>query len=270
LGEGAIKIILKILLRPLLVAGLLSSAPQVTAHAADIRFLCAGALESWMMEVIPDFQQRSGHHVNASFQIINAITERIRSGEAADLATVSPPQWESLEKDGKLDPAVRVAVAKVGFGVFVKQGAARPDISSVEALRRALLNARSIAMFPPNPGPTSTYQVQVLEQLGIGTDIKPTINYAGVAKPNQVVSAPLFELVARGEADIGIGMVSEIVQAAGVDLVGPMPVEVQRFTVYRAVLPITAKDPVAAKALIDFLVAPEAVSKLKSKGLEPG
>ena len=265
------KIIRKILLRPLLVAGLLSSAPQITAHAADIRFLCAGALESWMTEVIPEFQKRSSHHVDASFHIINAITERIRSGEAADLATVSPPQWESLEKDGKLDPVVRVAAAKVGFGVFVKQGAAKPDIISVEALKRALLNARSIAMFDPvRPGPTVVYQKRVIEQLGIGEAMKPKIKYSGASKPNQVVSAPLFELVAGGEADIGIAMISEIVQAPGVDLVGPMPADVQSFTVYRMVLPITAKEPAAARALIDFLVSPEAASKLKSKGLDPG
>jgi molybdate transport system substrate-binding protein len=124
-----------------------------------------------------------------------------------------------------------VAVAKVGFGIFVKRGAAEPDISSVEALRRALLNARSIAMFDPvRLGPTAVYQARVIEQLGLGEAMKPKIKYSAAPKPNQVVSAPLFELVAGGEADIGIAMISEIVQAPGVDLVGPMPVDVQGFT----------------------------------------
>jgi len=254
-----------------LFAGFLVSVTQSSARATEIKFLCAAALESWMVEVIPEFQKTSGYDVKPAFQIINVITERVRKGDAADLAIVSPRQWEDLQKERKLDPGIRVVIAKVGFGVFVKKGATKPDITSIEAFRRAFLNTRSIALFSPaSRGPTGIYQARVFEQLGISADIKPKIKYAGVPKPNQVVSGPLFELVANGDADIGLAMISEILQAPGVELVGPVPPEIQNFTVFTAVIPANAEEPAAAKALIDFLVSPRATPILKSKGLEQG
>src|SRR5947209_9434070 len=153
-----------------------------------------------MHEVIPKFERTSGHRVKTTFQIINAITERIRTGDTADLGIVSPQQWDDLQKAGRLDPNVRVVIAKVGFGIFVKKGAVRPDISSVEAFKRTFLNARSIALFNPvGGGPTAIYQARLFEQLGISDEIKAKIKYAGRPKPNQVVSAVLFELVANDD-----------------------------------------------------------------------
>ena len=99
------------------------------ARAADVTLLCAGALEGWMHEVIPKFEKISGNNIKPTFGVINAIAERIRKGDAADLAIVSPQQWDDLQKEGKLDPAMRVLIAKVGYGVFAKSGAAQPDIA---------------------------------------------------------------------------------------------------------------------------------------------
>src|SRR5258708_17556866 len=104
-----------------LMLSLFISSMQSSARAAEITLFCAAALESWMHEVIPKFESTSGHRVKATFQIINAITERIRTGDTADLAIVSPQQWEDLQKAGKLDPNVRVVIAKVDFGVFLKK-----------------------------------------------------------------------------------------------------------------------------------------------------
>jgi molybdate transport system substrate-binding protein len=167
----------KVVLQIVLFVDTLVSAVQ--SSATEITFLCAAALESWMVEVIPAFQKTSGYNVKPTFQIINDITERVRRGDAADLATVSTLQWEDLQRVRKLAPDVRVVIAKVGFGVFVKKGAAKPDIRSVEAFKRTFMNARSIAFFPAGRGPTGAYQVGIFEQLGISVDIEPKIKYSG-------------------------------------------------------------------------------------------
>ena len=264
------KAVYKAKLQVVVLVGLMLTM-QNMARAADITFLCAAALESWMHDVIPEFQKTSGHNVKQTFGVINAITERVRKGEPTDLAIVSPQQWESLQNEGKLDPATRVVVARVAYGVFVRKGAAKPDISSVEALKRAFLNAGSIAVFnPTGRGPTTIYQVRVFARLGISADINPKLKIAGAPKPNQVVSAALFELVANGDAEIGLAMISEIVQAPGVELVGLVPAEIQEFTIFTTVIPVHAKEPTAAKAFIEFLTSPRATSILKSKGLEQG
>jgi molybdate transport system substrate-binding protein len=255
-----------------LIAGALTSIVPDRAGAAEITFLCAAATESWMHDVIPQFEKASGHRVKPTFLVINDIAEHVRKGEVADLVAVSPPLWEALRREGKLDPGTRVAIAKVGYGVFVKKGAARPDISSVDAFKRALLNARSIALFPlrldGGRGPTGAYQVRLIEQLGINADIKQKIVESNRPRPGQVVSAPYFELVASGGAEIGVAMISEILQAPGVDLVGPVPPEVRDFIVFTTGIPTTAREPTVAKALIDFLISRDAASVLKLKGLE--
>src|ERR1700687_943896 len=157
-GADPVKSICKVVLQIVLFAGALVSVMQSSARATDITFLCAAALESWMVEVIPEFQRTSGYDVKPTFQIINIITERVRKGDAADLAIVSPQQWEDLQEERKLDPGVRVVIAKVGFGGFAKAGATKPDISTVEAFKRAFLSAQSIAVFDPSAvGPTPVY-----------------------------------------------------------------------------------------------------------------
>jgi molybdate transport system substrate-binding protein len=254
-----------------LVVGLLIFGMQSSARAADVTLLCAGALEGWMHEVIPMFQKISGHNVKPTFGVINAIAERVRKGDAADLAIVSPQQWEDLQKEGKLGPAVRVLIAKVGYGVFAKAGATKPDISTVEAFKRAFLSAQSIAVFDPSAvGPTPVYVTRLFDRLGISTDLRPKYRYAlSGAIPGRSTAAALFDLVAKGDAEIGLGQISEVLAAPGVELVGPVPADLQAFTTYATVIPATAKEPAAAKAFIDFLASPEAISILKSKGLEP-
>jgi molybdate transport system substrate-binding protein len=242
------------------------------AFAADITLLCAGALESWMHEVIPAYHNSSGHNVKATFAVINAITERVRKGGAADVAIVSPQQWDDLQKEGKLDPAVRFLIAKVGYGVFAKSGTLKPDIDSVEALKRTLLNAKSIAVFDPSVvGPTAVYVARLFGRLGIKSDLQPKFKYSlSGAIPGRPTAAALFDSVATGDVEIGVAMISEIVAAQGVQLIGPVPTEVQSYQAYATVMPLSAREPTGAKAFIDFLTSPEAISILKSKGLEPG
>ena len=269
-GGPRVKSICKLVLQVALFVGLVS-IPQSSARVTGMTFLCAAALEAWMDEVLPEFQSSSGYAVRTTFERINVITERVRKGDDVDLAIVSPQQWEGLKQEGKLDPRVRVVIAKVGFGVFVKKGAAKPDVSSVEAFKRAFLNARSIASFNPSTrGPTGIYQDRLFERLDLTVDLKSRIKYAAAPKPNQVISAPLFELVVNGDAEIGLAQISETLQALGVELVGPVPAEIQNFTIFTTAIPANGKEPTAAKALIDFLTSPKATSILKSMGLEEG
>jgi len=236
----------------------------VTARAVEITFFCAGALQTTAEELLPEFQKSAGHNVKAVFTSIGFITQRVQSGEAADLAIVSPRQWEDLKNQGKLDPSVRVVIAKVGAGVFVKKGAAKPDISSVEAFKRTLLNAKSIALVDPAAGgPVALYAPGLFERLGISAELKPKLKLVGGG------GAPI-EPVVKGDAEIGLTTISEIVQfQPAVELVGPFPREIQAFFAYTGAIPKNAKEPTAGKALLDFFTSPRAISILRSKGLEP-
>ena len=245
-----------------LTAGLFVFSMQSSARAAEITFLCAGALETTIEELIPEFQKVSGHAVKATFAAIGVIATRLRNGDMADLAIVSPQQWEDLRKEGKVDATVQVIIAKVGVGVFVKKGAAKPDISSVEAFKRTLLNAKSIGLADPaGGGPVGIYATRLFERLGISAAVTPKLKLVGGGL------APV-EPVAKGDVEIGLSTISEILPVSGIELVGPLPSEIQTFIVYAASIPANAKEPTAAKALIDFLSSPRATSVLKSKGLE--
>ena len=244
-----------------LIASLLTAAAQIPARAADIKFLCAGALRSTAGELIPQFERSSGRKVDVTFGPIGVLAARVRKGDAADLVILSPRQWEALREEGKLDPAVRVVIAKVGKALFVKAGAAKPDIGSVAALKRALLSARSLVIGNPAVEPPAAYAARLFDRLGIAAELKPKI------KP-VVGTRKWSDLVAKGDAEIGLGQTSDA--PPGVELVGPLPAEVQNYTILTAAIPANARDPAAAKALIDFLRSPAAASILKSKGLEPG
>src|SRR5438105_354462 len=152
--------------RDAVLAAVLVSATATSVLAAEIDLVGAGALQWWAEDVIPDFQRTTSHTVKSIFQVISVIAERLNRGDAVDLATIADGQWEALKKSNKIDPVVRAVIAKVGYGVFVRKGAAKPDISSVEALKRAFLNARSFASFDPNGrGPTVPYVASVFERL---------------------------------------------------------------------------------------------------------
>ena len=245
-------------------AALASVATDKYARAADITVLSANALQSALQELIPEFQKATCHNVKVASATLGVNTERVRKGDEADLAIVSPQQWESLQKEGKLGPGARVVIGKAGLGVFVKKGAARPDISSVDAFKRALLNVRSIAVGDPSQGsPVGAYMIPLFERLGISDDIKSKLRLTAGGPAT-------MQPVAKGDAEIGINQLTEIIASPDVDLVGPLPTGIQNFTIYTAAIPASAKQAAAAKVLIEFLTSPRAVSVFKSKGLEAG
>jgi molybdate transport system substrate-binding protein len=232
------------------------------ASAAEVSFLCADALESSMRELIPEFEKTTGHSVKMTLANAGTNTERVRKGDVADLAIVLPQQWETLRREGKIDPEVRVVIGKVGLGIFVKKGAARPDIGSIEAFKRALLNTRAVAIRDPSQGsPVGSYVIALFDRLRIGDDIKPKLRFTA-DRP--------YETVVKGGAEIGFSTIAEIVASPEVDLVGPLPGEIQNFNIFTTAIPVNAEQVTATKAFIEYLTSPRANAVFKSKGIDPG
>jgi molybdate transport system substrate-binding protein len=175
---------------------------------------------------------------------------------------VSPQQWEDLKNEGKLDTTTPTVIARVGIGVFVRKGAIKPDVGSVNAFKRALLEARSIAVNVNPANPVAGYAIRLFDRLGIAAELKPKNIVGG--------GGNALQAVARGDAEIGFTQISEVIAEPGVDFVGPLPAEIRNYTVFTAAIPANSKEQGAAKALIEFLASPRSIAILKSKGLDPG
>ena len=219
-----------------------------------------------MQSLIPEFEGRTGHNVELAFDIINAIAERIRAGEGFDLAIETPRQWDALAAEGKIDRSVRAPIASVKWALYVQKGTAKPNIDTVEGLKQALLNVRSIA-YSSVQGPIRAYQARVTEQLGLVEALKPKARCGRTPRPGEV--GVTFELVMNGEADIGFGTISEILARPGREIVGPMPDELQSTISFVSVLPLNAVQHAAATQLVEFLTSPSARLVLRQAGLEP-
>jgi molybdate transport system substrate-binding protein len=232
------------------------------AVAAEIKVLTAGAFKQVLLALLPDFERTSGHKVTVQNDTVGALTKRIEGGETFDLAVLTPAAVDALASKGNLDAGSRANLARVGIGVVVKEGAPKPDIGSVAAFKQALLAAKSVAYIDPAAGGSSgIYVAGLLDKLGIAADVKP--------KAKLIPGGAVAEHVARGEAELGIHQISEILPVKGVTLVGPLPAEIQNYTVYAAALGPRAKEGDAAKALLKALSGPAAAEVLKSKGMEP-
>jgi molybdate transport system substrate-binding protein len=236
---------------------LLLSSP---AQSAEIKLLASGAVKEAYLELLPAFERASGHSVKAAWSNTTDIRKRVAGGEVADLVILGNNGTEALIKDGKLAASTRAAFAKSGIYVAVRAGASAPDIGSADALKRSVLAAKSVAY---SGGASGTYIVTMFQKLGIYDDVKAK---AVVTKPNE----PVGGRVARGDAEIGFHQQSELIPVTGIDIVGPLPPEIQEITVFSGALHSAAKEADAAGALIRFLTAPAAAGTLKKHGLEPG
>jgi molybdate transport system substrate-binding protein len=245
------------------VSALLLVAATHVASSAEIKILSGSAIEPAMIDLIPKFEQSSGHKVTFDFNgTIGGMTDRVKKGEAADVAIVSGRQIEMLEKEGKIVPGSRSDVAKVGVGVFVRKGAPKPDISSVETFKRAMLAAKSIGWNDPAAGaPVSIYMLGVLERLGIAEEMKPKTTAFKQRSER-------FEAVARGDVEIGFNQISEILAAPGIDLVGPLPAPIQNYTLFTGGIVASSNAQEAAKSLIRFISSPNAQMIWKTKGFD--
>ena len=232
------------------------------AAAAEIKVLTAGAFKQVLVALLPDFERTSGHKVVVENDTVGALTKRIEGGETFDLAVLTPAAVDALASKGKLVSGSRANLARVGIGVVVKEGAPKPDVGSLAAFKQALLAAKSVAYIDPAAGGSSgIYVAGLLDKLGIAADVKP--------KAKLIPGGAVAEHVAKGEAELGIHQISEILPVKGVTLVGPLPAEIQNYTVYAAGVGAHAKESDAAKALLKALSGPAAAEVLKSKGMEP-
>lgn len=245
-------------------AALIVLVQATTTEAAEIKVMSANGMREVMEDLGPKFERATGHRLAIAFATLGVIVQRVQGGETADVVAIPRQGIDRLVKDGTASGDTVTVLARAGIGVVVRKGAPKPDISTPEALKRALLAAKSITYLDPAAGGTSgVHFTNVLDRLGISAEMKPKT----VLHPNARTAGAL---VANGEAEIGINLIQELIPLPGVDLVGPLPSELQNTLVFTAVIMTGAKDAEAAKALIDFLRTPEAAVVIKAKGMEPG
>jgi molybdate transport system substrate-binding protein len=238
-----------------------AGAPRGAA-AAEIKVLTAGAFKQVLLALVPEFEQATGHKVTVENATVGALSKRIEGGEAFDLAVLTPAAVKDLSAKGKFVAGSGQSLARVGVGVVVKEGAPKPDIGSVEAFKQALRAAKSVAYIDPAAGGSSgIYVAGLLDKLGLAAEVKP--------KAKLIHGGAVAEHIAKGEAEIGIHQISEILPVKGITLVGPLPAEIQNYTVYAAGLGANAKETEAAKALLKALSGTAAAAVLKAKGMEP-
>ena len=224
-----------------------------------MEMLCTNGVKSLMLDVVSAFERTSGTRVVITWGATNSLLKDLEGGAGGDLAILTAEAIDDLISGGKVVAGGRVDLARSGIGVAVRKGAKRPDIASPEALKRALLAAKSVAH--SKSGMSGIYFPTVLARLGIADAMK-----AKIVIPDP--GTPIGEVVAKGEAEIGIQQISELLPVAGIEIVGPLPAALQKITTFSAGVLTAAKEPDAAAALLKF-VAAEAPRLLKQKGLEP-
>ena len=228
---------------------------------ADIKVLTTGAFKQVVAALVPEFERTTGHKIALDNGTVGQLQKRVDGGEAFDVLVLSPRGIEDYIKQGKIVAGSNANLARVGVGVMTRAGAAKPDVSTVEAFKQALLNARSVGYIDPASGGSSgIYVAGLLERLGIIDRIKP--------KAKLQSGGHVSDLVKAGEAEIGIHQISEIVGQPGVTLIGPLPNDIQNYTTYAVGLSSACKAPDAARGFIKLLTGPAAAAALKSKGME--
>jgi len=228
--------------------------------AAGIKVLCSNSSHAVMEELLPAFERASGHKVSISYDTAILTLSRIKGGETADLVILNAPAIDELTKQGRIAAGSRRTLARCGVGIAVRAGAPKPEISSVEAFKRALLDAKSIAH--TEAGASGIHFLGLIERLGIAAQVK--------AKARTRPGGLIGKLVASGEAELAVQQIPELMAVAGIDLVGPLPHELQVISTITAAVFEDARQPDAAQALLEFLATPAAALVFKAHGLEPG
>ena len=243
-------------------ASMLSLAPGVStmgsAHAAELKVLAGGSLRSLLTELAPQFEHTSGHKLAIHFDTTPNLIKAATSGEPFDLGVV--PIDVFYDDAAKTHFAPPVEFARVGYGVAVKTGAPRPDISTPEAFKNTLLEAKSITFLPASAA--GSYILRLFQRLGIDEAMKAKT--VAQDQPTGIIPA-----VVSGKAEIAV-FVNNVLTAPGVDIVGPFPAKYQQELVFPAALSVDTQQKEAAQALIDFLMSPAAAAVIKSKGMTPG
>lgn len=246
----------------LLVASLLLAASATSAQ--EVRVMTSGGFTAAYLEVVPEFERSTKHKVLTAFGASmggapDSIPSRLERREPVDVVILASGALDDLIKQGKVVPGSRVDLVRSVIGMAVRSGAPKPDISTVDALKRTLLEAKSIAYSASASG--VYLSTELFQRLGIADQVKH--------KATRIESERVGTVVARGDAELGFQQVSELLPIAGIDYVGPLPDPVQRVTIFSAGVATNARDPEAAKALIKFLASPAAHPAIRKAGLEP-
>ena len=233
-------------------------------QGAEINAFISTALKAVTDELIPPFERDNGHTVRASYAPSGALLPRFERGESVDIFLTDSAAIDTLIMRGKV-LAPRADLASTGIGIAVRKGAPKPDVSTPEALKRALLAAKTVGYAAPAGGSITAAHIEnVFERLGIALQVAPKVKLAA-GGPNGRVSV----LVSSGEAEIGLQQVSELMSNPGVEVIGLLPIELQQITIYSAGVTTSAREAEAAKALIKALTAPSTAAIYKVKGLDP-
>jgi molybdate transport system substrate-binding protein len=234
--------------------------PVAAATAAELNVIAGGSITSLMKELGSQFEQASGHKLSIHFDSTPNIIARINSGAPFDLAIVPADVFKDPTARAHFAPGPTVDIARVGYGVAVRAGAARPDVSTPDAFKKTLLEASSIAFVPSSAA--GAYVIKVFERIGIADATKAkTRPQAG---PPQIAPA-----IANGEAELGVFLTNVLI-APGVELAGPFPPELQQELTFTAAVAAATTQADAAKAMIDYLKTPDAVAAIKASGMNPG
>ena len=245
---------------PLVLPALLSIFLSSAASATELKVLTAGAMKQVVLALQPEFEKQ-GHKLVVDNDTAGALLKRIEGGEAFDILVVTPGAIDQLAAKGKVAADSKAIVARVAIGVMVRSGAPLPNISSVDAFRQTLLDAKSVAYIDPASGGSSgIYLDKLFEKMGIAHAVR--------AKAKLKRGGYVADLLVSGDAELGIHQISEIVPVKDVILVGPLPAEIQNYTTYAGAVSATARDAAAAKAFIDLLAGPAGGAVLREKGMD--
>jgi molybdate transport system substrate-binding protein len=235
-----------------------------SAGAAEVRVMISGGLTAAFKELVPEFERTTGNKVITVYgpsmgTTTNAIPVRLERGEPADVLILVGYALDDLIKQGKAVAGSRVDLVKSPIGVAVKSGAPKPDISSADSIKRALLAAKSVAYSDSASG--VYVSTEMFAKLGIADAMKD--------KARMIPATPVGEIVAKGEADIGLQQIAELRPVSGIDIIGPLPDGLQKITVFSAGIATVSKEPDAGRALIKFLASPAARDAVVKSGMEP-
>jgi molybdate transport system substrate-binding protein len=228
-------------------------------HAADITVLCSQGLKTALNELVPQFERASGDRLHITYDTSAILKAQVEVGKPFDVVVLTPPLITALIQQGQVADGTATRLARTGVGLAVKKGAARPDIGSPEALKRALTGAGSVAYSAS--GASGAVFIDALQKLGIADEV--------IARGKSIPNGLTGEVVARGDADLAVQLMPELMSVSGVDVVGPLPAEFQSFVVLTGAISSTA-DKARAEAFLAFLKGAAAAAILRAKGLEPG
>lgn len=235
-------------------------ATALPAGAADIRVFSGGAPQQVLRQIGPAFEKQFGHHLEFTFALVTAIQQKLTAGEKADLILLPVPLIAASEKNLPLHKEGRAVLARVGIGVIVADAATAPDISTKEAIRKLLLDSRSIA-FPEPSTPSGAHLARVITELGIEDSVRPKLKIKAAINGGA-------ELVAKGEADVGMYLLSEVQSAKGVKVVGLLPAPVQSFVTYGSAIPSYNGNLDPALAFLKFVADPSQREQWTKTGFE--